>query len=77
MTFKTETLTGAAVDTLWALFYLGPTQDGDLPSKSGRDQLVRLGMADRHDGFNWLIREGVESAIAYGFDRKKEQKGQR
>lgn len=68
---KTEPLTGAAIDVLWCLFKHGPTLDGEVPSKAGRSQLVDLGMADRHDGWNWLTREGVEAAIAFGYDRKK------
>lgn len=69
---RTETLTGAAIDTLWCMFKHGPTWDGNLPSKAGRDQLVRLDMADRMDGWNWLTREGVMSALAYRFDRRKD-----
>ena len=66
-------LSGAATDTLWCMFALGPTQDGDLPSKSGRDDLFNSGLADRGDGWNWLTRDGVFRAIGEGFDRKKEK----
>lgn len=69
--FKTEVLSGAAIDVLWSLFKHGPSWDGCLPSKTGRDQLVRLGMADRMDGWNWLTRDGIISALAYRFDRRK------
>ena len=43
---STETvLTGAEVDTLIALVERGPLWDGDLPSKSGRDSLIKRGLA--------------------------------
>lgn len=41
---RTEELTSAARDTLRACYDLGPVWDGDLPSKSGRDELEDLGM---------------------------------
>jgi hypothetical protein len=41
------------------LFMHGPTHDGRVLSKAGRDELVRLGYADRFEGFNFLTKEGV------------------
>lgn len=38
-------LSGAAVDTLVALMRSGPLYDGDVPSKSGRDELLDCGLA--------------------------------
>lgn len=38
-------LTGAEKDTLIALVERGPLWDGDVPSKQGRDSLVRRGLA--------------------------------
>lgn len=38
-------LTGAEKDTLIALVEQGPLWDGDVPSKQGRDSLVRRGLA--------------------------------
>lgn len=45
--FKTtaETISGAALDTLIALMRDGPLWDGDVPSKSGRDELLDIGLA--------------------------------
>jgi hypothetical protein len=40
-------LRGAAIDTLVALIERGPLWDGDVPSKSGRDDLVVAGLAVR------------------------------
>lgn len=66
-------LSGAEIDTLRCLFARGPTQDGDLPSKSGRDALIDRGFAERGDGWNWITRDGVHMAIGMEFDRKKEK----
>lgn len=38
-------LDGATIDTLHALIKVGPVWDGDLPSKTGRNTLVELGLA--------------------------------
>ena len=38
-------LTGAEIDTLIALVESGPLEDGDVPSKTGRDSLLRRGLA--------------------------------
>lgn len=40
-------LTGAEIDTLNAAFNHGPLFDGDVPSKSGRDSLMELGLLAR------------------------------
>jgi hypothetical protein len=72
-TGKLEVLSGAGIATLWCLFKHGPTFDGDVPSKSGRDQLVRLGLADRLEGYNFLTSEGVQVSLDRGLDREKEK----
>ncbi len=56
-------MSSAAHDTLRCLFFHGPTWDGDVPSKSGRDELVDLKLADRMDGWQWLTREGVDFSL--------------
>ncbi len=40
-------MTGAEKDTLVALVENGPLEDGDIPSKQGRDSLVERGLAVR------------------------------
>lgn len=40
-----NSLSGGAKDTLCALHSIGPLWDGDVPSKSGRDELLRLKLA--------------------------------
>ena len=53
-------MSGAAKEVLWCLFLHGPTWDGDLPSKSGRNDLVEYKLADRGQGFQWVTRTGME-----------------
>lgn len=40
-------MNGACIDTLIALVERGPLWDGDVPSKSGRDDLIERGLAQR------------------------------
>jgi hypothetical protein len=65
-------LSGAAEDVLWCLFYHGPTWDGNVPSKSGRDDLFDLELIDRADGWQWLTRDGIMLALGKGFGEKKD-----
>ena len=46
-TVKDATLSGAEIDDLIALVECGPLEDGDVPSKSGRDSLIEKGLAVR------------------------------
>lgn len=71
-------LSAGAAETLWCLFAHGPTFDGDLPSKSGRDELIDRGWAENNGyGYQWLTFAGVAAAIERGFHRRKETKRQR
>ncbi|MDI7502386.1 hypothetical protein [Cronobacter dublinensis] len=72
MGHKIVTLTGAATDVLYALFFNGALQSGDLPSKSGAAELRELGFAEtRHTAtqfqkenyFTFLTAEGQDFAI--------------
>lgn len=67
-------LSGAAIDTLLCLFLHGPTWDGDVPSKLGRDELVRLGLASRRDGYQWLTDKGVHIGMERGYIERKEKR---
>ena len=69
-------LSGAATDVMYCLFLLGPTEDGNVPSKSGRDDLYSLGLIDRADGWQWLTRDGIMLALGMGLDREKERRQQ-
>lgn len=60
MSFKLE---GKHIDTLVALVENGPLEDGDVPSKSGRDDLIDAGYAVRivqkgSDGWTAATYEG-------------------
>lgn len=63
-------------EVLWQLFLNGPTWDGDLISKSGRDKLCELGFASRINDWNFLTVNGVDAAVASGFDRRKNKHAQ-
>lgn len=62
----------SAAAVLGQLFLGGPTWDGNLVSKSGRDELVGRGLAERDDGFQWLTRRGVAWARVYPVTRGSE-----
>ncbi len=66
-------LNGAESEVLWCLFAVGPTEDGNIPSKSGRDNLFDKDLIARADGWQWLTRAGVMLALGLGMDRKKEK----
>jgi hypothetical protein len=66
-TFKLETLSPPAIEVLGQLFVSGPTWDGNVCSKSGRDELCRAGLAWHQHGYANLTPEGV--LVAIGWDR--------
>jgi len=70
--FTAKPLSGAAMEVLWGLFVGGPTWDGDVASKRGRDELCELGLAQRHDGWQWLTDDGAIAAIDAGYGDRKE-----
>lgn len=74
MSNKIITLSGAATDVLYALFYRGALLPGDLPSKSGAAELRELGFAEtRHTAteyqkenhFTFLTAEGQKFAVEH------------
>lgn len=60
-------------DTLLQLFLHGPSWDGNIPDKAGRDALVDDGMVERFDGWNWLTEKGVKKCLELDFNVKKEE----
>ena len=66
-------LSGAAIEVLHGLFFEGPMYDGDVPSKSGRDELVTFGLALRCNGWQQLTKKGLEMALIANLDRQKEK----
>lgn len=66
-------MSSSAREVMRCLFFHGPTEDGNIPSKCGRGELFKLGYAHHESGFAWLTREGVEFAInSLTLDREKE-----
>ncbi len=74
MSNKIITLSGAASDVLYALFYRGALVSGDLPSKSGTAELRELGFAEtRHTAteyqkekhLTFLTPEGQKFAVEH------------
>ena len=63
--FVVKTLSPNAVECLGQLFVSGPTWDGHICTKAGRGELLKLGLADRVNGFAFLTKEGVELAISW------------
>ena len=62
---RSFTLSGAAFDVLHKLYFQGPQEDGDLPSKVGMSQLVELGLAKKdpaREGWNMLTKLGQHEA---------------
>lgn len=70
-------MSGAAREVLKCLFFHGPTMDGDIPSKTGRGELCKLGLAERMDGWQWLTREGVDFSITIMLLGQEKEKWQR
>lgn len=54
------------------LFFHGPTWDGDLCSKVGRDGLVERGLAVRREGWQTLTEAGFIAAVEAGYGDRKE-----
>lgn len=62
---KSFTLTAGAVEVLGQLFVKGPTWDGDILSKMGRNELYDNGLIERMQGWNFLTRDGMQAAIEW------------
>lgn len=61
-------------ETLLCLFLHGPTYDGNVPSKSERDDAVSQGLVKRGNGFQWLTEEGMRLCIKAGYCEEKERR---
>ncbi len=72
--FDSMTISSAAIETLGALFVHGPLWDGDVPSKTARDELVRRGLAFRHNGWQSLTKEGLDLAITADVRNRRDQR---
>lgn len=70
-------LPGNAAETLRCLFFHGPTWDGNVPSKSGRDELVDMKLAARGNGWQWLTKAGIDACFAAGIHNEKDRRESR
>lgn len=66
-------LTPQAIESMRCMFLHGPTWDGNIPSKSGRDELFDLKLATRIQGYSWLTADGIRLALSNGMDREKDR----
>lgn len=57
-----DVLNGAAQEVMMQLFVFGPTWDGHLASKAGRDALREKGLIERWNGWQWLNAKGIALA---------------
>lgn len=72
--FKIEPLTGVECEVMKCLFFHGPTWDGNVPSKAGRDSLCKRGLVHHEFAFAFLTRDGVQIAVQeLALDRAKER----
>lgn len=65
-------LTGAELDTLVAMIESGPLEDGNVPSKNGRDSLISRGYAVR---IVMKLEDGITAATYTGRDAYKDYFG--
>ena len=70
-------MSGVAREVLRCLFFHGPAWDGNVPSKSGRDERVLLGLADCMDGWQLLTREGIDFSLTVMLLGEEKEKWQR
>ncbi len=59
------------IEVMEQLFFFGPTWDGHIVSKAGRDQLFDLKLASRVEGYSFLTADGIRWALRNGLDRKR------
>lgn len=67
-------LSSSAAEVLCCLFFLGPTWDGDVPSKSGRDELVDAKLVARGNGWQWLTRAGIDACFLNNVQHEKNKR---
>lgn len=67
-------ISASAAETLRCLFFHGPTWDGNVPSKQGRDELVDMQLAVRRRGWQSLTIAGLELCLENGIHVEKESR---
>ncbi len=56
-----------ATEQLKVLFKNGVTWDGDLINKAARDELYKLELVDKCEGWNFITKLGVRYLVSIGF----------
>ena len=59
-------------EALWQLFAKGPTWDGNIVSKEGREELIDFKLAVRHEGWTILTLNGLKRALSLDMDHRKD-----
>lgn len=77
MSFEAIELSHAAVSMIEQLFIAGPAWDGDVCSKSGREELVQAGLAFHDNGWCSLTAEGVRVAVGWNFEALSKRRDRR
>lgn len=73
----TTPLSSGAYETMWCLFYHGPTWTGNLPSKQGALELHRRGLGMLHQGWWFLTDDGHRSALTADMGARKDKQSRR
>lgn len=68
------TLSSGAKDVMMQLFVAGPTWDGNVVSKFGRDELIDNNIAFRTNGFASLTLMGVHMASIVNVKRRSDRR---
>lgn len=68
---QVHALSKSGIEVLGQLFVHGPTSDGNLVSKWGRNELVNTGLAFRLQGFNALTPDGLQAALDWDLRQAK------
>ncbi len=70
---KDEAMPSGTIDVLEQLFLYGPTWDGHIVSKVGRDYLVDHKLAKHENGWAFLTSAGVRFATTVNVKNRKNQ----
>lgn len=73
LTFEDEFPDSGEREVLRCLFFLGPTWDGNIPSKRARSDLLERHYVTRANGWNALTAFGFERCVALGLGDQKDR----
>jgi hypothetical protein len=73
-TVKDDAMPSGTIDVLEQLFLNGPTWDGYIVSKVGRDYLVNAKLANHKNGWAYLTNAGVALATTVDVKNRKNKR---